>query len=422
MKYTRKFAWTGMMLSALLMSACSEATPSPAPPASERASPSDVSPSASATPNAKPVPSESPTEQAKEPTIREATLLAVGDIMAHSPQLPAYYDHESNRYTFDPWFDQVKPILQAGDWVFGNIETPLAGAELKYSGYPRFNAPAELADAIAGAGFQIVSTANNHTMDRGFPGVTRTLANVRKAGLVPVGTASDPNDAKRITIEERNGIRMGFMAYTYGTNGIPIPEDKPFAVNLIDSAAMRESIAELRRAGADVVTVSLHFGLEYHRMPSDAQIGLAHELIAAGSDIVLGSHPHVVQPYERVHVPASESADGVERNGVVIYSMGNFISNQSGDWKDVGLIFGVGVKKTEQPDGTSATEITQVTTTPTWVHIQTIAKQRHYTVIPMAQALAERNNATLSPQDYDKMKRLLDGINEHLTQPVGTTK
>jgi poly-gamma-glutamate capsule biosynthesis protein CapA/YwtB (metallophosphatase superfamily) len=413
-------AWIGMMMiMALLTGACLDATPSPDPSAIQLALTSDV-PSVVSTLKKAQLPAVS--ELPKEPTVREATLIAVGDIMVHSPQLPAYYDTKAKRYVFDPWFAQVKPILQSGDWVFGNVETPLAGQDLKYSGYPRFNAPAELADALVGAGFQIVSTVNNHSMDRGFPGVIRTLANIRKAGLIPVGTATDENDGNRITIEERNGIRMGFLAYTYGTNGIPIPKDKPFAINLIDEAVIREDIAELRGEGADVVTVSLHFGLEYHRMPSEEQTRFAHDLIAAGADIILGSHPHVVQPYEYVHVPGSESADGLDHDGVVIYSLGNFISNQSGDWKDVGLIFGVNVKKTEQADGTSFIEVGPVKTTPTWVHIETIRKLRHYTIIPLAQALAIRNDPTLTPQDYAKMKQLLEAINKHLTQPVGASE
>ena len=364
-------------------------------------------------------PSATAAQPPPEPTRREATLIAVGDIMVHTPQLPAYYDAITKRYSFEPWFEQVKPIFQSGDWVFGNVETPLAGQALKYTGYPRFNAPAELAAALVDAGFDVVSTANNHTMDRGFPGVVRTLENVRKSGLIPVGTAVDADDAERLTIVEREGIRMGFVAYTYGTNGIPIPEDKAFSVNLIDSEKIAEKIAALRSAGADVVTVSLHFGLEYHRLPSKQQVQLAHKLIASGADIVLGSHPHVVQPLERVSIPASESMDGVARSGVVIYSLGNFISNQTGDWKDVGLILKVKIGKTELANGTSVIALKQVETIPTWVHIETIRKQRYYTIIPLEHALQSRNDPKLTVKDYAAMQRTLDAMKKHLKQKVG---
>src|SRR5690606_5105678 len=129
--------------------------------------------------------------------------------------------------------------------------------------------------------------------------------------------------------------------YTYGTNGIPIPSDKPFAVSLIDTDRMTREIGRLRDAGVDVVTVSLHFGAEYQRLPNAEQRRIVRSAVGAGADIVRGSHPHVVQPYDIEDVPASESALQQERSGVVIYSLGNFISNQTGDWKDVGLVFGV---------------------------------------------------------------------------------
>lgn len=404
MNIIRNTAWIGVVLSALLLGACTDAKPDVV---------ATESPKQTSTPSPSDTPMPTPTP---EPVVREAKLVAVGDIMVHSPQLPAYYDRTSNRYSFDPWFEQVKPVLQAGDWVFGNLETPLAGQDLKYSGYPRFNAPSELAEALVNAGFQIVSTANNHTMDRGFPGVERTLHNVRSAGLVPVGTAVDALDATRITIEERNGIHMGFLAYTYGTNGIPVPKDKPFAVNLIDAEVIRSDIASLKNAGADVIAVSLHFGQEYQRKPNEHQTKLARELIGAGADIILGSHPHVIQPYERVSVPASESVDGIAHEGIVVYSMGNFISNQTGDWKDVGLIFGVNVKKTEQPDGSVSIELGDIEATPTWVHIKTVNKLRHYTIVPMERALSSRDVPGLTAQDYKTMEQLLASMNKHLQQ------
>ncbi|WEK55769.1 MAG: CapA family protein [Candidatus Cohnella colombiensis] len=354
-------------------------------------------------------PSPSPT-----PIVTEASLLAVGDIMVHSPQLPAYYNAETKDYHFNAWFDQVKQIFAEGDWVVGNLETPLAGEDLKYSGYPRFNAPAQLAEALVNAGVNLVSTANNHTMDRGFPGVERTLNNVKAAGLIPVGSAATKEESEQQVIVERNGIQMGFLAYSYGTNGIPVPADKPFAINLIDKDKIVSDIVALRASGVDLVTVSLHFGNEYQRMPSDGQIDLAHSLVAAGADLILGSHPHVVQPYDEIIIPADESIDGTERRGLVIYSLGNFISNQSGDWKDVGLIFGVTFTKTVEPDGTSRVEWHTVKTIPTWVHIFTKNKLRYYTVIPLEQALTTRDDPTLTTEDYSNMEKKLASINEHL--------
>jgi poly-gamma-glutamate capsule biosynthesis protein CapA/YwtB (metallophosphatase superfamily) len=405
MKRYTSFISIGLL--AIMLTACLDDSliiPPPLPPIQSEST-SVVSPSASIEPTS-------------DPEQYEATLLAFGDIMAHMPQLTAYYNTVSKRYSLSSWFTQVKPILQQGDWVIGNLETPIAGQDLKFTGYPRFNAPIELAEAVSDAGVQLVSTANNHAMDRGFPGIERTLANVRKAGLIPIGTAASAQEQQTTVIVERNGIRMGFLAYTYGTNGIPVPVDKAFAVNLIDVEVIKEDIFRLRQTTVDVVTVSLHFGVEYQRLPNENQTQLARELIMAGADIVLGSHPHIVQPYEEINIPASESADGLAHRGVVIYSLGNFISNQTGNGKDVGLIFGIHLVKTRNPDGTYSTRWDKITTEPTWVHILWKNQKRYYTVIPLRRALAEKNIPNMTYKDYVKMRTLLNDIDEHLLKFV----
>lgn len=397
-----------LLLFVALLAACSARPPSGT---AQPSVPGTGSPPATAdAPN--PVPTPAPTPAL--PLEFEATLLAIGDIMVHSPQLPAYYDADSDRYDFTEWFERVAPIFREGDWVVGNLETALAGADLKYTGYPRFNAPAELADALREAGVQLVSTANNHSMDRGFAGIERTLDHVRQAGLIPYGTAASAEEAERIVTAERGGIQMGFLAYTYGTNGIPIPSDKPFAVSLIDTDRMVREIGRLREAGVDIVTVSLHFGAEYQRLPNDEQRRIVRAAIGAGADIVLGSHPHVVQPYDIVNVPADESPLQQERSGIVIYSLGNFISNQTGDWKDVGLVFGVHLKKIQQPDGSSATTWDRVSFVPTWVRITGQGRNRHYTVLPLRETLASRDVPGMAESEYARMQKMLDGIEQHL--------
>jgi poly-gamma-glutamate capsule biosynthesis protein CapA/YwtB (metallophosphatase superfamily) len=414
-------------LLAIMLTACSGASSSPSPaatmpvpsrPSNELNLSANLLESAMASPETKSTKLEaSPLLQKKElepPKRMEATMLAIGDIMVHMPQYAGYYDEKKKLYDFSPWFSQVKPILSQGDWVVGNLETPIAGKDLKYSGYPRFNAPAELLKALSDIGIGIVTTANNHAMDRGFPGVQRTLRNVRAAGLIPVGTSESATDHKRLVIVEKNGIRMGFLAYSYGTNGIPIPPDKSYAVNLIDVPTIREDISKLRKAGVDAITVSLHFGIEYQRLPNAVQIDIVHELIKAGADIVLGSHPHVLQPYDVIHITASESFDGQARQGLVIYSLGNFISNQSGNWKDVGLIFSIRLVKTLQADGTSVTQWDNVGIEPTWVHIRWMNKKRYFTVIPLQRELASRSLAELTAAEYEKMTTMLGGIKEHL--------
>jgi poly-gamma-glutamate synthesis protein (capsule biosynthesis protein) len=348
-----------------------------------------------------------------EPYTLEADLVAVGDIMMHSPQLTGAYDPETRSYSFAAYFPEVKHLLQ-GDWVFANLETPIAGEDLNgFSGYPMFNAPEALADAIREAGFNVVSTANNHTMDRREQGVLRTLENVRSRGIATVGTHMSAEEAEQVLIMEKNGIRMAFLAYTYGTNGIPVPEDKPYLVNLIDEERIVADIAKASQAGADVVTVSMHFGNEYQRQPSEEQKRLARRLIEAGADIVLGSHPHVVQPYEWVE---TSGADGTPRKGLVMYSLGNFISNQGPDqgtakYTDVGVIFRVQVRK-HMPEG--VVEIGEVTAEPTWVHKYREGGRRQYRVLPIASVLKEQNDAILTDQHYRMLEDYLTEMTAHI--------
>jgi poly-gamma-glutamate synthesis protein (capsule biosynthesis protein) len=338
---------------------------------------------------------------------REALLLAVGDIMMHSPQIQAGYRPDTDSYAFDSFFSKVKPILEQGDWVVGNLETTLAGEDLKYTGYPMFNAPAELADALVTAGFQIITTANNHSMDRKETGVVRTLKELRSRGLIPVGTAESAEDSRRKTIVEKNGIKIGFAAYTYGTNGIPIPSDKPYLVNLIDEDTIVRDIRELRGAGAELIAISLHFGEEYQRFPNDEQIRLVQTCIEAGADIILGSHPHVVQPYQWFQV---QQEDGSSRSAVAIYSLGNFISNQVGDYKDYGVIFGVKILKR----GTDGKVVLQdAVTYPTWVHIDRSVSPRTYQVLPLETELATKEEK-FGEQKYAELERMHEQLLQHL--------
>ncbi|WP_219837684.1 CapA family protein [Paenibacillus sp. R14(2021)] len=346
----------------------------------------------------------------------DAEWVAVGDIMMHTPQLPGAFDEAAQRYDFKPWFTDVKPILEQGDWTLGNLETPIAGKALGLSGFPRFNAPAELGDALKYAGFTTVTNANNHAMDRGAKGIAMTLEKLQKLGFDTKGTARSKAEADKLTIVKKHGIAMGLLAYTYGTNGIPLPKNQPYAVSLIDEAAIIRDIGRLREAGADFITVCLHFGIEYQTMPNDAQKTLARNLIAAGADIIAGSHPHVVQPYELAEVT---EPDGSVRKGLIIYSMGNFISNQRGSTKDYGVIYKVHIHK----DNTSGlTSIGSVKAIPTWVHRVLVKGVNHYTVMPVQALLASAPLQDLKASDYSAIKstyaQLTKRIESMLAKPV----
>lgn len=359
------------------------------------------------------VPDETGQEPEPQPYTTEAMLVAVGDIMVHSPQITAAYSAETDSYNFDDSFELVAPILQTGDWVIGNLETTLAGPTYPYTGYPMFNSPDELADALVNAGFNIIGTANNHSLDRREPGLLRTLEQLRTRGLLAVGTHASEEERQQIQIVNKHGIDMALLAYTYGTNGIPLPEDKPYLVNLIDEEAMKQDISKAREEGADVVTIMLHYGNEYDRLPSPYQKELARKLISWGADIILGSHTHLVQPYEFVE---TENEEGRSRQGVVIYSLGNFISNQGPEhnlpvYTDVGVIFKLQIKK-HYPE--ERIELGIVETVPTWVHKYHDGTKRHYRIMPIDEIIGERSDKWLTEKDYSLLTSYLDEMTAHL--------
>ncbi|WP_201763470.1 CapA family protein [Chengkuizengella marina] len=351
-----------------------------------------------------------------------AELFAVGDIMMHYPQISHGYNKETGQYSFDSYFTEVKDLFLEGEWIIGNLETPLAGKEMGYSGYPQFNAPEQLADALKNAGFNVLTTANNHSLDRRENGIINTLKFLNERDIYYTGTAASKEDGQTMLMISKNEINMGFLAYTYGTNGIPIPEGKNYLVNLIDPEKMSKDIQKLKGAGADVVTVSVHFGTEYTRTPNEKQKQIAEHLIKAGADIILGSHPHVVQPYEILEL---EGYDGNKRKGVVIYSMGNFISNQGPDqgtakYTDVGVIFKVEIQK-HFPE--NKIELTHIQTIPTWVHKYYANNKRNFRVLPIEKVITTKEDEFLPTNTYPLLETYFEDITHHLnsinTIPIG---
>jgi poly-gamma-glutamate synthesis protein (capsule biosynthesis protein) len=198
------------------------------------------------------------------------------------------------------------------------------------------------------------------------------------------------------------------LAYTYGTNGIPIPKGKDYLVSLIDEKKIVKDIAKARKQGADIIAISLHFGDEYQRQPNSEQKQLVEKLLKAGADIILGSHPHVVQPYKIFNFPGK---NGKTRKAVAIYSMGNFISGQNKKYTDLGVILQVNIRKTF-PEKT--TEITRIKTIPTWVHRYTQNNKTKYRVLPLETTVSQKKDALLAISQYPVLSKYLQDMNNHL--------
>jgi poly-gamma-glutamate synthesis protein (capsule biosynthesis protein) len=269
--------------------------------------------------------------------IRTATFGAVGDIMYHDDQLERGYN--SNTDTFDLYqsFQYFDEYLKAPDYMIANMETTLAGKNKGskndihgYCEWPRFNSPEILATNIKDSGIDLVTTVNNHSLDSDIAGVNSTLDFLDAAGVEHLGTYRSQEEKDTLFIKDINGITFGITSYTYCTNGITIPEGYEYVINDLNWYApenvqkMVDEIKALDESGVDFVVVSLHMGNEYEENQYSFQEDMVDKAFEAGADIILGGHPHVLQPMEIRTV-----GEGVnERMGIVIYSLGNFISSQ----------------------------------------------------------------------------------------------
>ena len=270
----------------------------------------------------------------------DVSLVMVGDALYHSG---VYKDglQSDGTYNFDSQLADVTPIIKNYDLAYYNQETILGGIELGLSNYPRFNSPQEVGDAFLKAGFNLVSLATNHTMDRGEKAILNSVNYWReKENVLTAGSYDSFEDRARSHIGEKNGITYAFLSYTYGTNGIPVPEGKEYLVNLFDKETVKKDIEEVRDK-VDIVMVAMHWGVEYTHTPTKEQRDQAQFLADLGVDIIIGSHPHVIEPIEHIG------------KTVVIYSLGNFISGQDGLMKRIGLLASLDIHKVVENDTTT---------------------------------------------------------------------
>lgn len=262
-------------------------------------------------------------EEPKEDSKMKMTV--IGDIMCHNTQYNDAYVGSSGTYDFSYVFKDIKEYISSADLAIGNLETTFAGKERGYSSYPTFNTPEELAENLKNMGIDVVSTANNHCIDKGYKGIVSTLDYLDSAGIAHTGTSRSIQEQETVLVKDVNGIKMAFLSFTYGTNGIPIPSGKEYSVNLIDDDFIVNQINLAKKENPDIICVSMHWGVEYQTKQNKEQERLAELLFKNGVDIILGSHPHVLQPMEKKTITLD---DGTTKDGFVIYSLGNFMSGQ----------------------------------------------------------------------------------------------
>lgn len=273
-------------------------------------------------------PDDSEPDAPPPPDLRSATMVSVGTTYPHKPQLQQAH-LGGGKYDFSPSFEIIAPLIGEADLAIATLEAAQAGVEAGITSYPLFNSPIELSQAFKNAGFDILNTANNHIMDRGYSGLMKTLDSVRALGLKAFGTAKSWEERDKPFIEDIKGIKVGFISYTYNINGVAVPEGHEYAINHICDfytlEPIKADIEKTRSAGADLIALYLHMGEEYVHEPTPYQKEMVRELTAAGADMIIGTHSHVPQPLEWITV---ELPDGSARRSLVIYTLGNFCTNQ----------------------------------------------------------------------------------------------
>ncbi|EQK43732.1 bacterial capsule synthesis PGA_cap family protein [[Clostridium] bifermentans ATCC 638] len=349
-------------------------------------------------------------------SVKNVTISAIGDIMAHDDQLKAQFDKDTNTYSFNNNFKYVKPYISNSDLAIGNLETTLAGPKAKYSSFPKFNSPDELADAIKDSGVDIVSTINNHTYDRGSDGVYRTLDVLNSKDIEHVGTQKNDKD-ENFLIKDVDGVKLGITAYSYGQvygsttalNGLNIDYNDLNNLNIFNSSyvdiafnEIKDTLDVMNNKESDLQVVILHWGDEYTRQPNEFQKELAKKLCDYGVDIIIGSHPHMVQPIEMI------KSDENDNETLVIYSLGNFLSNQRNEilnkkYTEDGVIANIGINKNLN---TGETKISNVEYIPTWVNkYKNKNGKLTYEIIPL---INEKQFSKIDNLPLDKAKKSYD--------------
>lgn len=325
------------------------------------------------------------------------TLISVGDIFIHESVLDAVFDDKTGNYDFASCFQKVAPYLQNADiataWFGGVLDS--VG---EYFGYPSFKTPEALALAMQRAGFDIVFRTN-HTMDYGVKGLKTTSIILQKYSLEQIGAYLTEQESKNIYVYQKNNLKIAFLSYTYGMNDIPVPY--PWMVNFIDTVKIKKDISEAKKI-SDFVVVALHFGTEYERYPNNEQKKIVHAITLAGADMIIGSHPHVIQPVDKVN------------NIYVAYCLGNFLCGQRMRYCDTGVMIKYTI--TKQKDNVYLKQISYI---PTWTAKYWQKDNYKFQILPITKStvINKVNYEFLSDDNLKRMEQAFLETVEHIERP-----
>ncbi|WP_338792917.1 CapA family protein [Bernardetia sp. MNP-M8] len=335
----------------------------------------------------------------EKPDTNKITFAFTGDLMCHGSQYQAVFQG-NDTYDFVPVFEGVKPFLSAADVMVGNLETVLAGEGKNYKSYPQFNTPNAYADALKDAGFDIIVTVNNHTYDQGKDGVLRTLDELDKRNFTGVlGSYRTQEAQDEIKVFEKNDIKYSILAYTQFSN-ITLRESESHLFQLIDTVKVGQDIQKARKQGAEIVLIHYHWGAEYLPEPNSYQKMITEKTIELGADVIIGGHPHVLQPLKKYKTQGNATLD----SGIVAYSMGNFYSGQRKRFRHNGAIVWLEMEKVTEKNQKrdpknnnqkiSKIILKNIAHLPTWVYFGRVrdASKNEYRIYP-----AQNDSVPFSP-------------------------
>ena len=338
-------------------------------------------------------------EEEKKEIIPDITIsfTAIGDIMCHNSN---YNDAYSNGiYDFSYVFADITEQIQSADIAVGNLETTFAGAARGYSNYPTFNTPEALATDLKEMGIDLLSTSNNHSLDKGYSGIESTINFLDAAGIAHTGTYTSPESQNTIVVQDVKGIKIAFLSFTYGTNGISVPTGKEYCIDLISDEHIINQINLAKAQSPDVICVFMHWGQEYKLEPNAEQQRLADLLFTNGVDIILGSHPHVLEKMEKRTITLE---DGTTKDGFVIYSLGNFMSGQVKENTKNSIILNLQITKNGE---TGKISIDSVNYTPIYMYRRAGGTQR-YKILDLAKSISEyeAGQVNVTNAEYQTLK------------------
>lgn len=342
------------------------------------------------------------------------TMTALGDSLCHNTQYWDAYNKETGEYDFSYVYEDISDYTKYTDITIGSLETTFAGKDKGYSNYPTFNTPDSLATALKNIGVDVISLAGNHSLDYGYTGLCRTIDIFDEVGISHLGTYKTPEEQEKILIKNVNGVNIAFINYTYGTNGIPVPSGKEYCVNLIDKALIKKQIEQAKEQNVDMIVACMHWGTEYRTTANSEQEELADFLFENGVDIILGNHPHVLEPMEKSTITLE---DGTEKEVFVVYALGNFTADQRDEITRDSAILNLTI--TKNLDGKIS--IDKVDYIPIYMYKNTNVSIHKFKILDIEKTIYEYesgSNTTINSTTYNNLKIQLEKIKNILGEEI----